>query len=109
MKAIIDLIGSHTTTGVSTIEHRLGGDSRAGGLGLGIATPTRIIQVSGIAGGSLIDIEGSLNGTSWIKWITGINADNAFIIDDGPILMRSNCTTYGSGTVEVHIQKFVND
>lgn len=109
MKAIIDLIGSHTATGPSTLEHRLGGDSKAGGVGLGIATPTRIIQVSGIAGGSVLSIEGSINGTTWVPWITGISADNAYIIDDGPMLMRSNCTTYGSGTVEVHMQKFVND
>lgn len=109
MKAIVDLIGSHTSTGASSLVHRLGGDSRAGGLGLGIASPTRIIQVSGIAGGSIIKIEGSLDGTNWVTWIANINADNAFIVDDGPVMMRSNCTTYGSGTVEVHFQKFVEE
>lgn len=109
MKAIVEVVGEHTATGVSTKVHRLGVGGKAGGQGIDAANKDRIIAVSGIAGGSVIDLEGSLDGTIWYVWVNNVSADAVYIVDDGPLLMRSNCVTYGSGTVLVTMQKFVND
>ena len=109
MKAVVELIGEHVATGASSKQSRLGSSGKPGGQGTEAFNGTRLIAVSGIAGGSVVNIEGSLDGTTFYTWISGVSADGIYIVDDGPMLMRSNCTTYGSGTVSVTMQKFVND
>ena len=108
MKASVELIGEHTSTGASDKVHTLGSDSRAGGAAKQIATATRLIAISGI-NGHVLKIEGSLDGTNYFSWITTVSSDSLYIVDDGPLYMRSNCTTGGSGVASVYMQKFVAD
>jgi hypothetical protein len=112
MRALTDTIAEHTGTGASTTIHELGSDSSPGAVGgtssSGIASTIRHIHVTGIAGGSVVKIEGSMDASNWVDWITSIEADGWFIINDGPRFIRSNCTTHGSGTVTVQAQKFVD-
>lgn len=108
MKVPVDTIGTHTGTGASSVSHQLGDDGFSGSASR-VANPTRHIHVTGIAGGSVVKIQGSMDGSNWVDWITGISADGWYIIVDGPRYIRSNCTTYGSGTVTVKAQKFVED
>jgi hypothetical protein len=102
----IDLIGEHTATGASTKVHALGRDRS--GKGDGVASLRRIIQVTGIAGGSVIKIQWSLDLSNW-KDLIEITADDGYVLEDGIRYIRSNCTTYGSGTVRVYAQKFVEE
>lgn len=107
MLIAIEEIANHTSTGagsgVSTLGKVVAGRSQ------GSVSPRRIFQISGIAGGSVIKLQGSLDNVVWTDWQTGISADNAYIVDDGPLYMRSNCTTYGSGTVKVKVQTFMRE
>lgn len=107
MLAPIDLIGSHTATGASSTVHSLGSAylSRQNK----ISDKNRIIQVTGIAGGSVIKIQWSLDLVNWVDLITGISADAGYVLEDGIMHVRSNCTTYGTGTVLVYAQKFVEE
>jgi len=109
MRVVYELIGEHTATGPSSIVSTLGSDTKAGGVAKKIADLKRIITIEGIAGGSIVNIEGSVNGSTFFPWVTGVSADGVYIIDDGVLFMRSNCTTYGSGTIQVWMQKYVND
>lgn len=106
MKAPVDTIGSHTGTGAGSGVSALGD---AGTPGQGIASPIRHFHITGIAGGSIVKLQGSLDNSNWYDWLTNIAADGWFIVPDGPLYMRSNCTTFGSGTVTVKCQKFVEE
>ena len=107
LKATIETIGEFTATGVGRVS--MLGNQRPPGQFNNIGDKLRIFQFTGIAGGTLIDIEGSLDNSNWVKWAEGIDADTAIMIDDGPVYMRANCTTYGSGTAQVLCQKFINE
>ena len=107
MKISVEQIASHTATGPGSGVSALG--KVVQGRSEGALSPRRIFQVSGIAGGSVIKLQGSLDNSVWTDWLTSISADNAYIVDDGPLYRRSNCTTYGSGTVVVKCQTFYVD
>jgi hypothetical protein len=108
---ITEKIAEHVATGVDTANktHRLGtglankADKAANG--------KRIFQFVGLtAGSNVVDIEASLDGgVNWAVWATGVSTDSFIIFDDGPELVRTNCTTYNSGTIEVFCQKFLEN
>ncbi|HUX79982.1 MAG TPA: hypothetical protein VMW10_09610 [Alphaproteobacteria bacterium] len=112
IKATSDLIGEHVATGVDPLGrvHKLG-STKAPGEFNKIANTTRIFQFVGVAGGSnSVDLEGSIDGgQNWVTWASPITTDTAVIIDDGPLLMRSNVQTYNSGTIQVYAQKFLEE
>lgn len=107
MKAPVDQIGAHTATGASATVHELGAEGTAG-QSTGIANPTRHVEVYGTFTGT-VKIQGSMDGTNWTDWITGITAPAWHIIPDGPRYIRSNCTAYTNGTISVQAQKFVEE
>ena len=107
MKTPIETIGTHTATGAGARVSKLGAEGPQDGIK--IADKTRIVQISGIAGGTIIKIEASIDNANWADYVTGISADCIKILDDGPLFIRSNCTTYGSGTCTVRVQKFIQD
>lgn len=107
MKVVVETIGSHTGTGASATLSTLGKPGAT--VGFGVADPKRHFHVTGIAGGSIVKLQGSMDNSSWVDWLTGIDADGWYTVDSGPLYMRSNCTTFGSGTVTVKAQKFVEN
>ncbi len=105
MQIAVETIATHTgtTTGSS---FSLAADGKQNG---GIADLTRHFHVTGIAGGSIIKLQGSMDNSNFVDWITGINADGWYIVEDGPLYMRSVCTTFGTGSVVVKQQKFLEE
>lgn len=112
IKATSEIIGEHVGTGAdpSARTHALGSQKAPGQFNK-IGSTKRIFQFIGVAAGSnSVDLEGSLDGgTSWVTWASPITTDTAVIVDDGPVLMRSNVQTYNSGTIQVYCQKFLDD
>jgi hypothetical protein len=107
---VVETIGEHAATGVDPSSRvSVLGASGSATKGRGTASNVRHIHVTGIAGGSIVKIQGSLDNSSWVDWITGIDANSWYVVPDGPLYMRSNCTTYGSGTVTVKVQKFTEE
>ena len=106
MKAPVDVIGTHTGTGASTTHHKLGKEGVAGLNTDDIGSTTRLIAITGVFSGTL-KIEGSLDESNWFDWITGVTSPSLYIINDGPLFLRSNCTAYTSGTATVKVQKFI--
>lgn len=99
---------THTGTGASTDVSVLGQDGGSPGRGYDI--PDRHIHVTGVtAGSNTVKIQGSVDGSNWVDWIAAFTADGYYIINDGPMYIRTNCTVYGSGTVSVVVQKFLKD
>jgi hypothetical protein len=105
MKAPVDLIGAHTATGASTTVHELG-KSGSPGQASGIALAQRIVTVTGTFTGT-VKLEVSLDNSNYFDLITGITSAQMYVIPDGYRYLRSNCTAYTSGTINVHAQKFV--
>lgn len=107
MKAPVELIGTHTGTGltanntVHTIGRELTGKADL------IADVRRIIQIVGI-NGSTIEIQASLDGANWTT-VDSYTADTLVVMEDGPRFIRSNCAAYGTGTVLVYVQKFLEN
>lgn len=110
MRSVVQTIGTHTATGVDASGRVsvLGDDGKPAGQGA--SDTRRHIHVTGAtAGSSTVKIQGSLDNSNWVDWITGIAADGWYIIEDGPLYIRSNVTTFGSGTVTVKVQKYVEE
>lgn len=108
LKSTVDLIGTHTATGASTLKQQIG---RAdAGKAADIGDLRRHIQITGLSS-STIRIQGSLTGTTndadWSDLTGDITADTLITIDDGVMFVRSKCTVYGSGTITVYSQKFI--
>lgn len=108
LQASVDLIGQHTATGAGSKTSVLGSPKPPGQANF-IGSTVRIFQFTGMDGTNSVDIEGSLNGTDWVKWAEGLIDNTAIIVDDGPLYMRSNCTVYNSGTINVYCQTFLTD
>ena len=106
--APVDLIGTHTATGASATLHKLGKEGVPGTSSKGIESTVRHIHVTGTFSGT-VKLEGSMDGTDFVDWITGITAPAWYIIPDGPLYIRSNCTAFTSGTITVKAQKFIED
>lgn len=106
MKSPVDIIGVHTATGVGSTVSKLGREGTPASTADEIATPVRLIAVSGTFDAT-IKIEGSLDNTKWFDWITAITTESLFIIEHGPLYLRSNCTVFNSGTATVKVQKYI--
>jgi len=113
MKVVVETIGTHTATGADSSARvsKLGADGYPTGIAGKISSLTRIITVTGIAGGSTMKIQASLDNSNWFTWISEsvITADDEYVITDGPLYIRSYCVAYGSGTVTVKVQKFIEE
>ena len=99
----IKTIGAHTETGFGSNsvlgKADIPGDEEVGSF-------TRIFQVTGTFDATL-KLEGSLDGIDWDDWICDITTTGFWIVSKGPFKMRSNCTTYVSGTATVKVQTIV--
>lgn len=100
----VDTIGSHTTTGASTLVHKLGRDDAAGTIE-GVASHERHIEITG--GSGTIKIEGSYDNSTWFDVATGLTPTYHGVIDDAIPYIRSNCTAHASGTVTVKATKHI--
>lgn len=112
LKLVTELIGEHTASGTDTNgrTHKLG-SSKAPGQYNKVGSTKRILQFIGLtAGSNIIDIEASLDGgTTWATWAAGVSTDTFLIEDDGPQEIRTNVTTYNSGTIQVWCQKVLDE
>ena len=62
------------------------------------------VQVSGLAGGAVVQLEGTINGNGWVVLSAGaISADGLYEVPEGVAKIRTNRTTTGSGTPTVHL------
>ena len=99
----IKTIGIHVGTGPGSNsvlgKADLPGDKEVGSF-------ARIFQITGSFVATL-KLEGSLDGIIWHDWICDITVGGFWLVNSGPFYMRSNCTSYTSGTATVKVQTIV--
>ncbi|HVY46482.1 MAG TPA: hypothetical protein VHB21_11415 [Minicystis sp.] len=66
----------------------------------------KYVQVTGIAGGGVLKLEVTIDGSTWVRSGADVNADGIYAIAETAQQIRANRSTLGSGTWTAKLSGF---